>query len=208
MVQTGENACRHYAAPAESNDAVPITAPDRHERGSGESSQHAHAAAPTTRHAAPAARPHGAPAAGHRLGCAGSRRCAPRPHRGQLLLLHCPGADAGRQGPWDQNLVYSLAIGMVSWAVIEAGRITLARREEGMWPRGWRGIALVAAGTSSALGGHFAGRPVVPVLHLGTLAGHARCAGHGAGHHHPGHGDGIVLLHSRGTARALQAASP
>ena len=58
----------------------------------------------------------------------------------------------GGKGPWDQNLVYSLAIGMVSWAVIEAGRITLARHEEGMWPRGWRGIALVAAGTLVGFG--------------------------------------------------------
>ena len=41
----------------------------------------------------------------------------------------------------------SLSDRLKSWTVIEAGRITLARHEEGMWPRGWGGIALVAAGT-------------------------------------------------------------
>ena len=112
----------------------------------------------------------------------------------------------GGKGPWDQNLVYSLAIGMVSWAVIEAGRITLARHEEGMWPRGWRGIALVAAGTLVGFG-------------AGTLLGDlwCQCSTWARWQATPGALATVLVIttlatvtasfffYSRGTARALQA---
>jgi hypothetical protein len=56
-------------------------------------------------------------------------------------------------GYWRQ-LVYSLCIGSVCWAVIEFGRHALAPRDHPAdadrgpgWPQGWRGLALTAAGT-------------------------------------------------------------
>ena len=112
----------------------------------------------------------------------------------------------GGKGPWDQNLVYSLAIGMVSWAVIEAGRITLARHEAGMWPRGWRGIALVAAGTVTGFG-------------AGTTLGDlwCQCSTWARWQATPGALATVLVIttlatvaasfffYSRGTARALQA---
>ncbi len=112
----------------------------------------------------------------------------------------------GGKGPWDQNLVYSLAIGMVSWAVIEAGRIALARHETGRWPRGWRGIALVAAGTVTGFG-------------VGTLLGDlwCQCSTWARWQATPGALATVLVIttlatvaasfffYSRGTARALQA---
>ena len=69
----------------------------------------------------------------------------------------------GGHGAWDEQLVYSLAIGGVAWLVIEAGRLAFAA--DGSWPHGWRGAALVAAGSlaglllGSALGDRYSGQP-------------------------------------------------
>lgn len=59
------------------------------------------------------------------------------------------------RGPWDAQLVYSLCVGGISWLVIDLGRLLLTRREAIAWPAGWRGPALVAAGTAAGalLGG-------------------------------------------------------
>ncbi len=51
------------------------------------------------------------------------------------------------QGAWDVQLAYSLGIGVVSWLVIDLGRVLLAR--DAGWPHGWRGGALIAAGIST-----------------------------------------------------------
>ncbi len=48
---------------------------------------------------------------------------------------------------WDIQLVYSLAIGMVSFAVIDAGWWVLARGERKFWSEGWQGAGLVLVGT-------------------------------------------------------------
>lgn len=53
------------------------------------------------------------------------------------------------QGPWDVNLVYSLAIGLISWLTIDLGRLRLSRNQTVPWPGGWRGAALVAAGIAT-----------------------------------------------------------
>ncbi|MDA8446158.1 sensor histidine kinase [Paracidovorax valerianellae] len=50
------------------------------------------------------------------------------------------------RGPWDVQLVYSLAIGMPSWLLIDLGRLWLSRRSPIPWPLGWQGWALVAVG--------------------------------------------------------------
>ena len=39
---------------------------------------------------------------------------------------------------------YSLAIGLITWAVIDLGRHAFASARETGWPAGWRGVALVA----------------------------------------------------------------
>jgi signal transduction histidine kinase len=50
------------------------------------------------------------------------------------------------------QLGQSLCIGTCSWAIIECGRRLIGTKDDhGSWPRGWRGIALVAVG----LGGGF-----------------------------------------------------
>ena len=48
------------------------------------------------------------------------------------------------QGAWDIQLVYSLSIGLVSWLVIDLGRMVLAPGTG--WPHGWRGGVLIATG--------------------------------------------------------------
>jgi len=47
---------------------------------------------------------------------------------------------------WHVNLVYSLAIGTISWLTIDLGCLWWTRESEIRWPSGWRGPALVAAG--------------------------------------------------------------
>ena len=55
-------------------------------------------------------------------------------------------------GPWDVQLVYSLAIGLVSWLVIDLSRMLLTGADCTGWPHGWRGLALIAVGTLAGFG--------------------------------------------------------
>ena len=48
--------------------------------------------------------------------------------------------------PWDQQLVYSLAIGMTIWLVVDLGRFVVRGRTDHGWPRGLGGVALVLFG--------------------------------------------------------------
>jgi LytS/YehU family sensor histidine kinase len=45
--------------------------------------------------------------------------------------------------PWDQQLVYSLAIGMTIWLVVDLGRFVVRGRSDHGWPKGLAGVALV-----------------------------------------------------------------
>jgi signal transduction histidine kinase len=47
--------------------------------------------------------------------------------------------------PYELPLVYSLAIGTCTWALIDLGRIRIDPGSLHGWPRGWRGLALPAA---------------------------------------------------------------
>ncbi|WP_082497652.1 sensor histidine kinase [Pseudorhodoferax sp. Leaf267] len=47
---------------------------------------------------------------------------------------------------WDQQLVYSLAIGMTSWLVIDLGRLVVRKPSDQFWPSGLRGAGLVLVG--------------------------------------------------------------
>lgn len=60
------------------------------------------------------------------------------------------------------QLVYSLAGGMLTWAIIDIGRFFIDTRSPYHFPRGWRAVALVVAGCAV---GHV----------LGTLIGDAYC---------------------------------
>ncbi len=53
------------------------------------------------------------------------------------------------RGRWDVQLVYSLSIGLISFAVIDIGWWLLARGEGKFWSRGWQAAALVVMGTSA-----------------------------------------------------------
>jgi hypothetical protein len=62
----------------------------------------------------------------------------------------------------DIQLVYSLAGGMLTWAIIDIGRFFIDTSSPYHFPRGWRAVALVVAGCAI---GHV----------LGTLIGDAYC---------------------------------
>ncbi|MBT2325203.1 histidine kinase [Variovorax paradoxus] len=70
-----------------------------------------------------------------------------------------------RSGDWGQHLVYSLSIGMISWIVIDVGRLLLAGRNDKPWPMGLPGVVLVLTGAAigflggNAIGDAYAGRP-------------------------------------------------
>jgi two-component sensor histidine kinase len=48
--------------------------------------------------------------------------------------------------PYAPPMVYSLLISLFAWAIIDLGRELLPSARETGWPRGWQGLALVAAG--------------------------------------------------------------
>ncbi len=56
--------------------------------------------------------------------------------------------------PYAPPVVYSMAIGLITWAVIDLGRELFPSARETGWPTAWRGIALVAVGIAA---GYFLG---------------------------------------------------
>ncbi|WP_200844050.1 sensor histidine kinase [Pantoea sp. 18069] len=72
-----------------------------------------------------------------------------------LCCLIALTLQATGQGAWDAQLVYSLAVGLISWLVIDLGRLLLTRHQAIPWPAGWRGPLLVSAGIAAGalLGG-------------------------------------------------------
>ncbi|CAN5506269.1 hypothetical protein BH11PSE7_BH11PSE7_05950 [soil metagenome] len=48
--------------------------------------------------------------------------------------------------PYGPPVAYSLLIGTITWAIIDLGRELFPSSAETGWPRGWHGLALVAAG--------------------------------------------------------------
>ncbi|MBJ2157905.1 sensor histidine kinase [Variovorax sp. IB41] len=83
-------------------------------------------------------------------------------------------------GSWADHLVYSLAIGMISWLCIDAGRLVLTGHREMLWPHGLRGIALVATGVTigfvlgNLIGDAWSGAPRFDFL---DFAGHKLMTG-------------------------------
>ena len=47
---------------------------------------------------------------------------------------------------WRTNMAYSVPIGLISWLVIDLGRLAWTSEPDIPWPAGWRGPVLVAAG--------------------------------------------------------------
>jgi len=47
------------------------------------------------------------------------------------------------RGAWDTQLVYSLAIGLTTWFIVDVGRFLLRRPSDHYWPSGMRGVVLV-----------------------------------------------------------------
>ena len=78
-------------------------------------------------------------------------------------------AISGR-GAWEPQFVYSLSIGLISWLVIDIGRLLLTGRDATPWPHGWRGVALVVVGIvvgflgGNAIGDLWTGRPMLEFL--------------------------------------------
>ncbi|WP_345062726.1 sensor histidine kinase [Acidovorax lacteus] len=130
--------------------------------------------------------------------------------RGLAMALFCTAIAVlltlAGHGRWWEQWVYSNAIGLLSWLVIDAGRVLIARHEEGMWPHGPRGLLLVAVGTLVGLVGGTALGDAVSGGHTWALIGQA-----------PERALFIALVtiaasvvasfyyHARGTAQALEA---
>lgn len=64
------------------------------------------------------------------------------------------------QGSWDVNLVYSVAIGLPAWLIIELGGKRFRQSDQIPWPLGWRGVLLVVVGVLIGFG-------------LGSVIGHS-----------------------------------
>lgn len=88
--------------------------------------------------------------------------------------------------PYPPNVVYSLSIGVIMWAVIDVGRHALPSSAETGWPRGISGLVLVMAGIAAgyALGSQLAAR-------LGLLLGWLPAA---SGPEHEGHWRTTLLV--------------
>lgn len=56
------------------------------------------------------------------------------------------------KGSWDVNLVYSLAIGLISWLTIDLARLRWRQSDEIPWPRGIRGAVIVVLGIALGFG--------------------------------------------------------
>jgi len=75
--------------------------------------------------------------------------------------------------PYPPNVVYSLCIGIIMWAVIDVGRHALPSSAETGWPRGLSGLVLVMAGIAGgyALGSQLAARLCVALGWLPEATG-------------------------------------
>lgn len=75
------------------------------------------------------------------------------------------------QGRWDVQLVYSLAIGLIAWLVIDLGRQAFGARTSDGWPQGWRWPLLVVLGIvcgyvlGTLIGNHYSGETDAPWGH-------------------------------------------
>lgn len=84
-----------------------------------------------------------------------------------VLTMHSPDAT------WANQLVYSLSIGLISWFLIDVGRLLLSGDDAVRWPRGARGVVLVAVSVTigffagQAIGDAFSGRPILTFYKLG-----------------------------------------
>ena len=73
-------------------------------------------------------------------------------------------------GTWAPHFVYSLSIGLISWFVIDVGRLALSHEGRTLWPHGGKGIALVAGGIvvgflgGNAIGDAWTGNPPLDFL--------------------------------------------
>ena len=128
---------------------------------------------------------------------------------GLLTALCCMAIAAWRalsaDHPWQVELVYSLAIGMTAWLVIDVGRYVWRASDDVPWPAGWRGGVLVLAGVMAgfafgitlgdAYGGHDTWQDILaaPKAPLGILALTAVVSV-----------IGTLVFHSRGRARAME----
>ena len=79
----------------------------------------------------------------------------------------------GPDGKWSNQLVYSLSIGLMSWLLIDLGRLLLTRGESVRWPLGARGVVLVAVSVTigfvvgQTIGDAWSGRPILTFYKLG-----------------------------------------
>ena len=80
------------------------------------------------------------------------------------------GLSVSGRGAWAPQFVYSLSIGLISWLVIDIGRLVLAGRTAKPWPQGWRGVVLVIVGIAvgflggNVIGDAWTGKPLLEFL--------------------------------------------
>jgi hypothetical protein len=81
--------------------------------------------------------------------------------------------------PYGPNAVYSLCIGIITWAVIDIGREFIASAAETGWPPGMRGLLLVLVGiVAGYLLGNFMGDALCRALGLYTAGPPTNAAAH------------------------------
>lgn len=66
-----------------------------------------------------------------------------------FCCLVAAGLALSTSKPWDQQLAYSLAIGMTIWLTIDLGRFVVRGQLDHGWPAGLRGVALVVFGIAN-----------------------------------------------------------
>jgi hypothetical protein len=79
------------------------------------------------------------------------------------------------RGGWGYQFVYSLSIGLISWLIIDLGRLALSSDPDKPWPGPARAVPLIAAGiTSGFLGGNLIGDAWsgAPLLEFWSFAPH------------------------------------
>jgi len=79
----------------------------------------------------------------------------------------------GGRGNWSGQFVYSLSIGLISWLIIDFGRLMMSTEPNKLWPHGYKSIVLVIFGIfvgfvgGNAIGNAFVGAPIFEFWTMG-----------------------------------------
>ncbi len=84
------------------------------------------------------------------------------------LIAAALSISSGRS--WANHMVYSMAIGLISWLCIDGGRLLMSGHREVLWPHGTQSIALIGFGVTAGfllgnlIGDAWSGAPLLDFL--------------------------------------------